>query len=172
MIVQSFIRICVMALGLTIVSTVAGMAQGAAVSLGVGSYDKTKPVEITSEELSVDQRGGTATFTGNVIVGQGDMRMTCQLLKVEYGPDPVTGRNEIQVINMSGGVTFVGKDEAAEADRAVYTLSSGILVMFDNVLVTQGATVLSSDKMTYNLNTGDGVMEGRVKTILQPSAKP
>ena len=57
--------------------------------------------------------------------------------------------------------------EAAESDNAVYTLSNDIIIMTGNVLVTQGQTALSSDKLTYNLDTGDGVMEGNVKTILQ-----
>lgn len=143
------------------------LAQGTGISLGVRDHDSSQPVEITSEELSVDQAGGTATFSGNVIVGQGDITMTCGTMRVEYGPDPDTGNNEIRVIRMSGGVTFVSKSDAAEANNAVYDLQRETLVMTGDVLVTQGTTALSSDKLTYNLQTGSGVMEGRVKTILQ-----
>lgn len=141
-------------------------AQGASVSLGVQDHDSSQPVEITSQELSVDQEAGTATFTGDVIVGQGGITMTCDRMVVEYAPDE-TGQNQIKVIRMFGGVTFISADEAAEADNAVYTLEDEVIVMTGNVLVTQGATALSADKLTYNLATGSGVMEGRVKTILQ-----
>lgn len=148
-------------------TSLAGYTQGAAISLGVQDYDSSAPVEITSEELELDQETGTAIFTGDVIVRQGDMTMTCQRMQVEYGVDPDTGKNEITVIRMFGGVTFVSKQEAAEADRAVYDLSTDMLIMYENVLVTQGATALSADQLTYNLASGNGRMEGNVKTVLQ-----
>lgn len=148
-------------------ATTAGFAQGTAVSLGVRDHDSSTPVEITSEELELDQDMGTAIFTGDVIVRQGAITMTTQRMVVEYAEDPETGRNEMQVIRMFGGVTFVSDAEAAESQRAVYTLASDTLVMYDNVLVTQGPTALSAEKLTYNLDTGDGRMEGSVKTILQ-----
>lgn len=167
---QSIFRTFALTIGLSLSLVSGAFAQGANVSLGLNSYDSSQPVEITSEELAVDQQGGTATFTGNVIVGQGDMRMTTQLLIAEYGTSPETGSNEIRTIRMSGGVTFVSPQEAAEAENAVYTLANDTLVMTGNVLVTQGVTALSANKLTYNLKSGKGVMEGQVKTILQPGS--
>lgn len=126
-----------------------------------------QPVEITSDELSLDQENGIAVFSGNVIIGQGKITMTCQEMRVEYGPDPVTGRNEIQIIRIFASVTFVSKSDAAESDNAVNDLNAETLVMTGNVLVTQGTTALSSDKLTYNLQLGNGMMTSRVKAILQ-----
>lgn len=145
-------------------------AQGTSISLGVQNHDSGQPVEITSDSLSVNQAEGNATFTGNVIVGQGDLVLTCDRMVVEYAPDPDTGRSEIQVIRMFGGVTFVGPSEAAEAETAVYTLAAETIIMSGNVLVTQGATAISADNMVYNLATGAGNMTGRVKTILNPGS--
>ncbi len=170
MMLNSLTRVFVLASLLAVAAAAGAAAQGASVSLGISNHDSSQPVEITSEELAVDQASGSATFTGNVIVGQGDIRMTCAEMRVEYVQDPDTGRNEIDVIRMFGGVTFVSPEEAAEADSAVYTLADDLLVMTGNVLVTQGTTALSADKLTYNLETGNGVMEGRVKTILQPGS--
>jgi len=156
-------------LGLWLVLSAAGMAlaQGTSISLGVENHDSSTPVEITSQDLELNQENGTAIFTGDVIVKQGAITMTCQKMIVEYGEDPVTRKNEIRTIRMFGGVTFVSADEAAESERAVYSLTNDIIEMFGNVLVTQGPTALSSDKLTYNLKTGDGQMEGNVKTVLQ-----
>jgi len=142
-------------------------AQGAAISLGVKDHDSSTPVEITSAELELDQDTGTAIFTGDVIVAQGDVTITTQRLVVEYGPDAETGQDEIKIIRMFDGVTFVSDAEAAESSNAVYTLAIDTIVMTGNVLVTQGRTALSSDKLTYNLKSGEGLMEGNVKTILQ-----
>ncbi len=143
-------------------------AQGTSVSLGVGNHNTSQPVEITSEELSLDQAAGSATFEGNVIVGQGDLVLTSDRMVVEYGPNADTGANEIKVIRLYGGVTFVGPTEAAEARDAVYTLADETIVLIGNVLVTQGATALSADRMDYNLRSGAGTMTGQVKTILNP----
>jgi len=143
-------------------------AQGTAISLGVSDHDSNQPVEITSEELSLDQASGKATFAGNVIVGQGDLVLTSERMVVEYGPNAATGSDEIKVIRLFGGVTFVGPDEAAEAQDAVYTLADETIVLTGSVLVTQGATALSADRLVYNLQSGAGTMSGRVKTILTP----
>ncbi len=143
------------------------LAQGTSINLGVQDFDSSQPVEITSENLALDQQSGQAEFTGNVIVGQGDLVMTCERLLVEYGPG-ADGANAIKTIRMFGGVTFVGPAEAAESQEAVYTLENETIVMTGNVLLTQGTTALSADRMTYNLQSGAGRMEGRVKTILQP----
>jgi lipopolysaccharide export system protein LptA len=161
------IRTCALGATISVALAFGAFAQGTSITLGVNNHDSSQPVEITSEELQVDQESGSAIFSGNVMVGQGDITLTCETMRVEFGADPETGKNEIRVIRMSGGVTFVSKDEAAESDAAVYTLTNDLLVMTGNVLVTQGSTALSSDKLTYNLKTGTGVMEGRVKTILQ-----
>ncbi len=144
------------------------LAQGTSVSLGLNDHDSAQPVEITSDLLELDQAGGSATFTGNVIVGQGELVLTCERLVVEYGPDETTGEDEIKVIRLFGGVTFVGPTEAAESRDAVYTLASETIVLTGDVLVTQGSTALSSDRLDYNLRTGAGTMTGRVKTILNP----
>lgn len=149
--------------------TPAALAQGADVTLGIDNHDSEQPVEITSEELSLNQQDGNATFTGNVIVGQGELVMTCERMVVEYGRDE-QGKNKIRIIRMFGGVTFVGPDEAAESDSAVYTLAEEVIVLTGNVLVTQGTTALSSDRLTYNLQSGAGRMEGNVKTILNPGS--
>jgi lipopolysaccharide export system protein LptA len=37
-----------------------------------------------------------------------------------------------------------------------------MLVMSGNVLVTQGPTALSADRLIYDLQSGDGRMEGNV----------
>lgn len=143
-------------------------AQGGGISLGIENHNSAQPVEITSEELSLNQAAGQATFTGNVIVGQGDLVMTCERMIVEYGADATTGRDEIQVIRMFGGVSFIGPDEAAESQEAVYTLAANTVVLSGNVLVTQGVTAVSADSLTYNLQSGSGTMQGNVKTILNP----
>jgi lipopolysaccharide export system protein LptA len=164
--VSRHLRRAMFGLGLGLVTAAAALAQGAAINLGVEGHDRSAPVEITSESLELNQSAGNASFTGNVIVRQGEMTLTCDSMVVEYAPD-ASGQQQIRTIRMFGGVTFASPSEAAESDGAVYDLAAERLTMTGNVLVTQGATALSTDRLTYNLASGEGVMEGNVKTVLQ-----
>jgi lipopolysaccharide export system protein LptA len=156
-------------MGISFAVCLAGLAaaQGAPVSFGFKQQNSSKPIEITSEELQIDQAGGFALFIGNVIVGQGDLRMTADRMRVEYGQNPETKKTDITVLTATGGVTIVSGEEAAEADMAVYSIADTTIVMTGDVLLTQGPSAISGDKMTYNLTTDTGFMEGRVKTVLQ-----
>lgn len=140
------------------------LAQGANVAFGGLKHDTSLPVEITADQLNVSQADGTAVFTGNVLVGQGEMRMSSAKLRVEYDEN-----RQIDTLIATGGVTLVNGAEAAESRDATYRVPSGIVVMTGDVILTQGTSALSGAKLTVNLNSGTGVMTGRVKTILQQS---
>ena len=133
------------------------------INLGGIRADSTAPVEVAADSLSVDQDSGTAIFTGSVVIGQGDLRLSAGTVQVVYTEK--TG-NIAQLI-ASDGVTFVTTTEAAEAQDADYNLITGILTLTGDVLLTQGASALSSDKMTINVNSGSAQMSGRVRTIFQ-----
>ncbi|MDE9450210.1 LptA/OstA family protein [Aliiroseovarius sp. Z3] len=158
------IAACLLALSLPI----AAHAQ-AQVAFGGLKHDSTLPVEISADQLQVDQSDGSATFSGNVQIGQGEMRLSAGKVRVEY----VTGTDttgEISRLLASDGVTLVNGAEAAEAREAVYTISSGVIVMTGDVILTQGQNALSSEKLTVNLQAGTGTMDGRVKSIIQTGA--
>ncbi|MBO29605.1 MAG: lipopolysaccharide transport periplasmic protein LptA [Rhodobacteraceae bacterium] len=139
------------------------LAQGATVAFGTIEQDTSLPVEVTADNLSVDQATGTAVFTGNVLIGQGAMRLTAERVEVVYRAQA----EGIAKLEATGGVTLVSGDDAAEADRADYDIDAGTLVMTGNVLLTQGGSALSSEQMTIQLEDGTAQMSGRVKTILQ-----
>jgi|TARA_Y100000815_G_scaffold274263_1_gene307807 lipopolysaccharide export system protein LptA len=132
------------------------------VAFGAINADPTLPVEVTADQLDVNQEDGSAEFTGNVLIGQGEMRLSAPRVLVIYSQD---SRN-IQRMEATGGVTLVNGPDAAEAERADYSIDTGVIVMSGDVLLTQGANALTSDRMTVNLTQGTAQMNGRVKTIL------
>jgi lipopolysaccharide export system protein LptA len=143
--------------------TVAGPALSQTnINLGAINADPTAPLEITSDTLSVDQETGTAVFEGDVVAGQGDLRLSASYVEVFY--DSAT--SEISRLFASGGVTLVTATDAAEADTAEYDLDAGTLVMSGDVLLTQGNSAISADSMRVDLTDGSAQMEGRVRTIL------
>jgi len=137
--------------------------QGTKVAFGAIKADPTLPVEVTADSLDVNQADGSAEFIGNVLVGQGVMRLSAKRVLVIYNQDA----SAIERMEATGDVVLVNGPDAAEADRADYSINTGVIVMTGNVFLTQGPNALTSDKMTVNLTTGTANMVGRVKTILQ-----
>lgn len=145
-------------------SPLVALAQGATVAFGGLKQDTSLPVEISADQLSVNQADGSATFAGNVLVGQGEMRLSAGSVRVEYGQD---GKS-ITRLHATGGVTLANRTEAAESREAVYTIATGEVVMTGDVMLTQGQSALSGQKLVIDLKAGTGVMEGRVQTIFVP----
>lgn len=139
------------------------LAQGTQVAFGTIQQDTSAPLEVSADELNVDQETGAATFTGNVVIGQGEMRLAAARVLVIYREDQAG----IQRLEATGGVTLTSGDDAAEAQRADYDIDSGVILMSGDVLMAQGRSALSADRMTVNLDGGTARMQGRVKTILQ-----
>lgn len=133
------------------------------VDLGGLTVDTSAPIEVTADSLSIDQDTGRAIFDGNVVVGQGALRVTAGRVEVVYGTDT----SEIAQLIASGGVTFVTESEAAEAQTASYDITTGMLTLEGEVLLTQGASAISAGRMLINVTTGTATMDGRVRTVLQ-----
>lgn len=148
-------------------STTLAFAQGAQVAFGGLQHDTTQPIEISADELTISQENGTAIFKGNVLIGQGEMRLSAASVNVEYAAPNGQATGKISRLVASGSVTLVNGAEAAEAEKAEYTVETGVIIMSGSVILTQGANALSSEQMVVDLNTGTAVMQGRVRTIIQ-----
>jgi len=139
------------------------------VAFGAVKADPSQPVEVTSDALSVNQADGSAEFTGSVLIVQGVMRLSADKVLVIYRTD-TEGKRAIERLEATGSVILVSGPDAAEAQRAEYTIDEGTIVMTGNVLLNQSAGTLASQRMVVNLTTGTASMAGRVKTILNPSS--
>ena len=139
-------------------------AQSASIALGTQAFDKTQPVEVTADSLSVDQRNGSAVFDGNVLVVQGEVRLSAGKVTVEYSTENDAGSGVSKML-ASGGVTFVTATDAVEAREAIYAVDAGTVRLSGDVLLTQGQNAIAGDLLTINLESGAGTMEGRVRTV-------
>jgi lipopolysaccharide export system protein LptA len=133
------------------------------IRLGGVSADPTAPVEVSADNLSVDQDSGKAVYSGNVKIGQGDLRLSAGQVEVIYTETSGT----IATLRASDGVTFATATEAAEAASADYDLENGTLTLIGNVLLTQGASAISADRMVISLKDGLAQMSGNVRTVFQ-----
>ena len=142
------------------------MAQGALVPFGTQA-DTSLPVEVTSDNLDVNQEDGTAEFTGNVVIVQGEMTLSADRVQVNYDE---TARR-ISSMDADGNVVLINGPDAAEADAAKYAVDTGLVVLTGNVLMTQSANAVASERADINLVDGTARMGGRVRTILLPAGE-
>lgn len=150
-----------------LISGAIASAQGANVAFGSIKADPSLPVEVTADNLDVNQANGSAEFIGNVLVGQGEMRLSANRVLVVYNQDA----GGIDRLEATGDVVLVSGPDAAEAQRADYTIDTGVVVMTGDVLLTQGPNALTSERMVVNLTDGTAQMTGRVKTIINPDSQ-
>lgn len=143
---------------------------GAAMAQNVGfgnRADPKAPVQVTADNLSVDQKTGLATFSGKVVIGQGDMRLAADRVVVTYAQGD---QRRISAMQASGNVTLVNGPDAAEAKAADYNVESGKVVLTGDVVLTQGQSILSGERVDVDIATGTANVAGRVRSVLQPGA--
>ena len=153
-----------------LVALIQPAAAHVAIGFGGVAHDSDQPVEAVSDTLTIDQTNGRALFSGNVIIIQGDLRIAAEDVEVIYSD--LDGERSVDEVIATGGVLITRGEDAAEGEDAVYAVAAGILTMTGDVLVTQGTTTIAGDSMVVDMTTGDGVVEGRVRTVLTPQSAP
>lgn len=160
-----------MRLFLALATAVILSAAQAAAQVGIGfgdvPHDTSDPIEVTADSLTVNRETGNAVFSGNVIIVQGELRMAAGEVTVIY--DPAGDGTGVQQVIATGGVLVTRGADAAEGERMDYVVDTSLMTLTGSVLVTQGPTAIAGDRMVVNMATGDGTVEGRVRTVLQPS---
>lgn len=137
------------------------------VPFGGTHADTDAPVEVSADNMVVNQATGQAELTGKVLIVQGDMRLAADKVVVNYDSQD---KSRISSLDATGNVTLVQAGDAAESAHAVYEVATGLVTLTGEVLLTQGENVMSGDKIVVNLADGTARATGRVRTILQPGA--
>jgi lipopolysaccharide export system protein LptA len=127
--------------------------------------DPSLPVQVSADQLAVNQADGTAVFTGHVVVTQGNMTLETESLQVEYAKD----QKSIARLLATGGVKLAAGGEAASSQTADYAPETGALILQGDVVLTQGTSAIAGQLLTISLKTGLGTMEGRVTTTFTPA---
>ena len=65
-------------------------------------------------------------------------------------------------------LSAVSERARSGAPVQLYDVAAGTILMEGDVLLTQGANALSSERLTIDLNAGTGALDGRVRTIFTP----
>lgn len=144
-------------------------AQSPTGPFGGFKHDRSAPIEITSDALEVRQAEQLAIFSGEVVAGQGTLRLTADRVEVTYD-EQAEGSDTGAIRNLlaDGNVFISNGAETAQGQQARYDVESGMITMTGDVVLTQGDNVISGQRLTIDLDEGQGRVEGRVKSIFTP----
>ena len=129
--------------------------QGGAV---LGQHDNNAPINISSDSFQADLNGKTGTWSGNVVVVQGDMKLranTVRMATVDGKADKVMANGNVVVDSPKSG-TVTG-------DNGVYSVGPRVVVMTGNVVMKKGKDAMRGTQLTVNLATGQMTLGGGVK---------
>lgn len=173
-------------------------AMGIALMLAAGAYaqettgrmaglqlEGDQPIEIESDRLEVRDNEGTAIFTGNVRVVQGETTLRAGRMIVHYvndgsgGSTPSTGSSDIERLEVEETVHIETATQVATGDRGTFDMRTDQLTLTGSeVVLTEGDNVIVGCALTVQMSTGvanlDGCGDqggGRVRMLLQPGSR-
>jgi len=136
----------------------------------VPTIDTSLPVEIKSQQLEMLQQGNKSVFSGDVIVTQGDMTLSADLLVVFFIED-----NQIERLEATGNVRFSQLNRVATAEKAIYYQQEEKLLLLGNAVAQQGRNLVSGDEIIFYVVENRSVIKGssqnRVKAIIVQEQK-
>ncbi|MEE2691110.1 MAG: LptA/OstA family protein [Pseudomonadota bacterium] len=109
--------------------------------------ESDEPIDITGESLEIID--DVATWTGKVRAVQGDAILTAERLIATIGDDG--GFSSIRAV---GNIRYFNGKEAITGDSALYDAGARAITVSDNVVVTQGKTVMTGGALVYWIDTG------------------
>lgn len=149
--------------------------------------DPEEPISVEADSLEIDQNIDTAVFRGNVVITQGALRMSGDMVEVFYAAieeepidetpvvEPVEDATEepvddgIERILATGNVSLISETETITAEVGDYNVVDGTLQMTGDVRMVQGRNILSSNRADIDIQNGRGQFTGRVRSVFSPS---
>jgi lipopolysaccharide export system protein LptA len=141
---------------------------------GLAAHDFSLPIEIAADQLTVEQASRQAVFSGNVEAVQGDVTLRADRLIVHYDLDRSGAtRQAIRRIEAEGQVVIASPQESARADRGVYDVAAGTILLEGSVVLSRGEDVVRGGRLAIDLRQQTAVMTAleseRVRALFQPS---
>ncbi|MBK4715338.1 MULTISPECIES: lipopolysaccharide ABC transporter substrate-binding protein LptA [Tenebrionibacter/Tenebrionicola group] len=153
----------------------AGMLLAASLPTMALTGDTDKPIHIESDQQALDMQGNIVTFTGNVIVTQGSIKINADKVVVtrpggEQGKEVVEGYGKPATFYQ---MQDNGKPVKGHADKMRYELQNDYVVLTGNAWLEQLDSNIKGDRITYLVK--EQKMQAfsekgkRVTTVLVPS---
>lgn len=126
-------------------------------------------VSITGDSFVVEDSKHQATFTGNVVVTQTQVKLTADKVVAFYGD---AGPSSITSFVATGNVRIATKDQTGTGERAEFSPKTRILKLTGNVIVENAGGRVQGAEMDVDLNRNalvfSGGKSGRVTGVFNP----
>ena len=137
--------------------------------------DSDQPIAVNADSFLADLNGETGTYTGNVIVTQGRVRLHADQVKVT-APGGRASRMEAL-----GHVIVDSPSGQAVGDAGIYDVAQKVLRLNGHVVLTKEANVMRGAALEISMATGlarltsgapaQGQPPGRVQGLFVPAQK-
>lgn len=126
------------------------------------------PVDIKSDRLTIHQKQQRAIFEGNVKTVQGELKINCQKLTVNYAgeKDKSARAGEIKQMVFTGSVSISQKNRSGHCEKAVYDRVAGRIVCTGKPWVVEGENRIRGDRIVYLLEE-DQVQVTRPQAVIR-----
>jgi lipopolysaccharide export system protein LptA len=147
-------------------SLVAGFGASALAALAFGSlagaqtiagFNSNQPVNYAADRIELQDRQNRVVLSGDVVITQGDLRLTAGRTTVAYTD---TDTLRIQRIDATGGVTVTRGGERAQGAAGVYDFNRRVIVLSGGVALRRGTDTLNGGRLTIDLDTGLASVDG------------
>jgi lipopolysaccharide export system protein LptA len=119
------------------------------------------PISYGADAISRTPEG--LSLRGRAELTQGGNRMRADAVTA------TTPNNQLSRVEATGNVYYVTPTETIRADHAVYTTSNDTIILTGDVILTQGKSVMTGSRLTYNVRTETAEMGGgRVQGVFYP----
>jgi len=137
--------------------------------------DRNQPINIEANEAEKNDKKGITTYKGNVVITQGSIRMSGDLIIVYDNNGTVE-----KIVSKGKPAHFKQKpdlqseDMIAEALNLEYDINKETLLLEEKALLKQNGGTTNSNKIIYDMktavvNAGTGNSSGRVIMVIPPS---
>ncbi|NQZ60029.1 MAG: LPS export ABC transporter periplasmic protein LptC [Lentisphaeraceae bacterium] len=105
--------------------------------------EKKVPVQITADKMKYDDTKAFIYFTGNVVIDDGAMKLTCDIMTVTLDEN-----KEAKIIDCEKNVVIRKERTTSTSDRAKYLIAEQKITLTGNPIVTQINENGEKQKMT------------------------
>ena len=160
-------------LGFAVVLLVVASPVGAVAAPAELGFETDEPIAVNADSFSADLQGETGTYSGNVLVVQGAIRLRADEITVEAPGGQATH------MEARGGIVVESPSGTATGERAVYDIATQTIQLTGNVVLTNNANVMRGDALEVRIAdgratlsagaNGQGPDQGRVQGLFVPA---
>lgn len=173
------VRQVAIGLGAILVLCTAGdVARAATSDLFTGFQTKSNdPIQIDAEQLEISEEGDQriSVFSGNVVVRRGDTVLRAKTLRIFSDLDDKRPRNEaFSRIEATGDVEVKSGQQTVTGSDVIVDMGKQTITMTGTVVLTQGANVITGNRLVVDLATGKARVEQapgkRIRGVFTPDS--